>query len=91
MSLSTLVTFAQKMAHLVNEKEVSTMNIISDSPISQYRNKTMFYLMKRFAIQQKIKLKWIYLEAGHGKGVADAIGAILKSNYIFMRNLMLKK
>ena len=66
------------LIHLVHEKEVSTINIISDSPISQYRNKTMFYLMKRFAIQQKIKFKWIYLEAGHGKGIADAIGATLK-------------
>jgi hypothetical protein len=64
--------------HLVDEKEISIINIISDSPISQYRNKTMFYLIKKFAAEQKIKIKWIYLEAGHGKGVADSIGATLK-------------
>ncbi|CAF1093268.1 unnamed protein product [Didymodactylos carnosus] len=64
--------------HLVDEKEISIINIISDSPISQYRNKTMFYLIKKFAAKQKIKIKWIYFEAGHGKGVADSIGATLK-------------
>ncbi|CAF1605264.1 unnamed protein product [Didymodactylos carnosus] len=66
------------LKHLVEDLEITSINIISDSPISQYRNKTMFYLMKTFAISRKIKMKWIFLESGHGKGVADAFGASLK-------------
>ena len=39
------------------------------------------YLMKQFAIKNQIKMKWIYLETGHGKGIADAIGATLKRKF----------
>jgi hypothetical protein len=66
---------------LVHENKVSTINIISDSPVSQYRNKTIMYLMKTFAMEHDITLKWIYLESGHGKGVADAVGAALKRKF----------
>ncbi|CAF1135995.1 unnamed protein product [Didymodactylos carnosus] len=66
------------LTDLVHEHKVTTINIISDSPMSQYRNKTIMYLMKKFASEHQVKVKWIYLESGHGKGVAGAVGAARK-------------
>ncbi|CAF4629791.1 unnamed protein product [Didymodactylos carnosus] len=66
---------------LLDKKVIFTINLISDSPISQYRNKTMFFLMKKFAVEHKIEMKWIFLESGHGKGIADAIGGALKRKF----------
>ncbi|CAF1566537.1 unnamed protein product, partial [Didymodactylos carnosus] len=58
---------------LIDENNINTINFISDSPVSQYRNKTTIFMMKRFAIDYNIDIKWIFLESGHGKGVADAV------------------
>ena len=60
----------------VHEKNI--FNIISDSPVTQFRNKSIFWLMKSFAQDNNVELKWIYLEVGHGKGVADGVGATAK-------------
>ena len=54
---------------------ISTINIISDSPSLQYRNKCMFWLIQNFFAERKVEIKWIYLESGHGKGIPDRIGA----------------
>ncbi|CAF2028493.1 unnamed protein product, partial [Rotaria magnacalcarata] len=61
----------------VNTK-MKNLIFISDSPVSQYRNKTTFYFLKQYAIANQITVKWIYLESGHGKGVADEVGAVIK-------------
>ncbi|CAF0997371.1 unnamed protein product [Rotaria magnacalcarata] len=66
---------------LINENNVNSINFISDSPISQYRNKTMIYLMKKLATDHHIDIKWIFLESGHGKGVVDAVGAAVKRKF----------
>ena len=42
--------------------------IVCDSPLSQYRNKTIFWFMKQFSTSHFITFKCIYLESGHGKG-----------------------
>ena len=55
------------------------VNIISDSPTSQYRNKKIFWMIQSFAKEQKINIKWIYLDSCHGSGVADGIGATVKN------------
>ncbi|XP_068228638.1 uncharacterized protein [Palaemon carinicauda] len=57
---------------------MKVITIISDSATAQYRNKGNFYLMRRFAKQNNLEMKWIYLEGGHGKGIADAVGASVK-------------
>ncbi|CAF1441672.1 unnamed protein product [Adineta steineri] len=61
---------------IVDQKK--TINIISDSPWSQYRNKTTIYMLNRYATKYSINMKWIFLECGHGKGIADAISAQMK-------------
>ena len=37
--------------------------------------------MKKFSIDYNIDTKWIFLESGHGKGVADAVGAAIKRKF----------
>lgn len=51
----------------------------TDSPTSQYRNKTIYTLLCNH--QNKfggIQAKWDYLEAGNGKGSCDCLGASVK-------------
>lgn len=60
---------------------ITTLNFLSDSPSSQYRNKSMFYSIFHFIIPSfpnLEKLTWNYSESGHGKGAPDGIGAVVK-------------
>ncbi|CAM4988858.1 unnamed protein product, partial [Rotaria socialis] len=66
---------------LIDKNNINIINFISDSPVSQYRNKTMIFLMEKLAIDRHIDIKWIFLESGHGKGVADAVGAAVKHKF----------
>ena len=49
-----------------------------DSPISQYRNKTIFYLLSRHKELSNVTASWNYFEAGHGKGPCDGVGGSVK-------------
>ena len=60
-------------------KNTKFINIISDSPLSQYRNKKVFWFMQTFSVEHEVMIRWIYLESGHGKGVPDGIGAAAKN------------
>ena len=42
--------------------------------------------MKTFCEEFNITVRWIYVESGHGKGIPDGIGAIVKKAF---ENLML--
>lgn len=59
---------------------ITTLHFLSDSPISQYRNKFMFYIITRIRndFGQISRITWNYTEAGHGKGAPDGVGAVLK-------------
>ena len=65
---------------------IRRINVISDSPVSQYRNKGMFWLVKNFCEDFNTTVEWIYLESSHGKGIPDGIGATVKKAF---GNLML--
>ena len=54
------------------------VNIVSDSPSSQYRNRRAFWLMAELCKKSSIESNWIFLEAGHGKGTPDGIDACAK-------------
>lgn len=55
------------------------MHMVSDSPSSQYRNKSITALLARFpAVFGGIQGSWTWLEAGHGKGPCDGVGGALK-------------
>ncbi|KAF6202366.1 hypothetical protein GE061_004765 [Apolygus lucorum] len=65
----------------VNLLKVDTVHFQSDSPATQYRNRTIFYLLSH-ALQVFIpKLRiatWNYSAPGHGKGAVDGVGGAMK-------------
>lgn len=57
------------------------LHIMSDSPATQYRNKSMFYFVTQYLLTefcQIQKITYNFSETGHGKGPADGIGASIK-------------
>ncbi|XP_035280490.1 uncharacterized protein LOC118231110 [Anguilla anguilla] len=57
----------------------SVLHVVSDGPTTQYRSKKNFYLLTNMPYQMGWKkVTWNFLEAGHGKGPADGIGAVVK-------------
>lgn len=60
--------------------QLRVVNFLSDGPCTQYKNKTMFYLMASY-LSEKLGveiLRWHYSESGHGKGAPDGVGGTLK-------------
>ena len=63
------------------KSEVGAFNQIhywTDSPTSQYRNKTIFSVVNRHEETFDAKAVWNYFEAGHGKGPCNGIGGTSK-------------
>jgi hypothetical protein len=62
------------------QKGVNTLHFVSDGPTTQYRNKTNFYLMATLPFDKwhMSRVTWNFLEASHGKGPADGVGAAVK-------------
>lgn len=50
----------------------------TDSPTSQYRNKTMFAVTANHPNEFGMAAVWNYFEAGHGKGPCDGVGGTAK-------------
>ena len=46
----------------------------TDSPSSQYRNKSIFDMMCNFENEYGCKATWHYFESGHGKSACDGVG-----------------
>lgn len=56
----------------------SVLHIWTDSPTSQYRNKTIFNAISQSPDVLNFFIWWNYYESGHGKSVCDAIGGTAK-------------
>ncbi|XP_045063797.1 uncharacterized protein LOC123481960 [Coregonus clupeaformis] len=57
----------------------TTLHVISDGPTTQYRSKNNFFFLSKVPYELGFKkVTWNFLEAGHGKGPADGIGAAVK-------------
>ena len=69
----------EKLLEKVDLSDTSTLYIISDSPINQYRNMYYFYLAQLFAFLRGVVLIWVFTETGHGKGPMDGVGAVVKN------------
>lgn len=54
------------------------LHIISDSPSSQYRNRSICDLVSHFPALFSITATWSWLESGHGKGACDGVGGGVK-------------
>ncbi|KAJ8669858.1 hypothetical protein QAD02_001117 [Eretmocerus hayati] len=60
---------------------ITDLDMKSDGPSSQYKNKTFFFLLTQLLplrYKQIKRLTYNYSESGHGKGPADGIGATVK-------------
>lgn len=54
---------------------------LSVSPATQYRNKTLFYILAvhfKVFYPKLINVTYNYSETGHGKGAPDGIGGVCK-------------
>nr|CAI5841459.1 unnamed protein product [Callosobruchus analis] len=61
--------------------DVENMHFLSDGPVTQYRNKLMFYMLAckiPDLCPNIVNWTWNYTEAGHGKGAPDGIEAVCK-------------
>ena len=63
-----------------DNNNVKAIHFWTDSPTSQYRNKTIFDFVSRMDTQYGIKGSWHYFESGHGKGPCDGVGGTTKRN-----------
>lgn len=60
-------------------KPLSAIHFLTDGPTTQYRNKMNFYLWSNKVYDYGFNYSsWNFLEAAHGKGAADGIGAAIK-------------
>lgn len=62
-------------------EKVENIHFLSDGPVTQYRNKYMFYVLAckiPDLCPGIINWTWNYTEAGHGKGAPDGVGAVCK-------------
>jgi hypothetical protein len=60
--------------------DVKQIHFWTDSPSSQYRNKSVFDLINRFESTHGCKASWHYFESGHGKSACDGVGGTTKRN-----------
>ena len=59
--------------------ETKSLFILSDGPTTQYRSKDNFCLLSTIPFDLGFEhVNWSFLEAGHGKGAPDGIGAVIK-------------
>lgn len=59
--------------------KVNKLEIFSNVPVTQYRQKANFYLATLRATPFGFQtVLWSFFESGHGKGIPDAIGGALK-------------
>ncbi|CAH1965064.1 unnamed protein product [Acanthoscelides obtectus] len=68
---------------------IKHVHFLSDGPVTQYRNKTMFFMMAT-KLPQDIpgieQFTWNYTESGLGKGAPDGVGATYKRTADFVVN-----
>ena len=74
--LRPVITYVKK-----EHPNIKHIHCVTVSPSSQYRNKTMFYLMGVIQQQFCLKITWNYLESGHGKGQRMALVQPLAIKY----------
>ena len=58
--------------------DIKRVYYVTDGPVSQYRNKMIFWVIANHQRIFKCEGQWHYLEKGHGKGPCDGVGGSLK-------------
>jgi hypothetical protein len=80
-SASTTLAFIQKLIPELLKllPNLNTIHYITDSPASQYRNKSIVKLIANHErLFSGVKCTWEFLETGHGKGPCDGVGGAVK-------------
>ncbi|XP_046548265.1 uncharacterized protein LOC124258241 [Haliotis rubra] len=77
---TTVLTFLKYIIQEVKQldPELKHVHYWTDSPTSQYRNKSIFNLVANHEDVFNITATWNYFEAGHGKGPCDGLGGTVK-------------
>lgn len=77
---SSVYAMQKKLVPMIKQMypDLKVIHYLTDSPTSQYRNKTMFYLISHYPEIFHVRATWDSLEAGHGKGPCDGLGAGVK-------------
>ena len=77
---STVLTILDKIMPKIKYyvPNVRKVHYFTDSPTSQYRNKTIFNVIANHEELYSCQAIWNYFEAGHGKGPCDGLGGTTK-------------
>ena len=75
-----IYTLIGKLVPLLKEivPNLEMIHYWTNSPTSQYRNKTIFKVISYHKEYFNCKASWNYMEAGHGKGPCDPAGGPAK-------------
>lgn len=78
-NVGAVYTFMKKLLPEVRSSmDIEHVHYWTDSPSSQYRNKTAFYITSAHKDTFGVSASWDYFEAGHGKGPCDGLGGAAK-------------
>lgn len=59
--------------------KIDTLHVLSDGPVTQYRNRANCYLLSSVPYTWGLKqITWNYSERAHGKGAPDGVGGAVK-------------
>lgn len=62
-----------------NYPNIKNLHFLSDSPLSQYRNRFNLYYLSKIPFLMGFKSSsWNFFEVSHGKGAPDGVGSLLK-------------
>ena len=95
-SISTAADHRAEAVHAAVKSEIvklkdlgkTSIVVVSDSPISQYRNSKNVFLMKTLAEELGISIRLLFTECGHGKSPCDGVGGNIKTE---VENALLRR
>lgn len=79
-SISAVLAIIWSLVPEITESfpDVRCLHYFTDSPTSQYRNKSMFYIVSHHQKLFGLSAHWDFFEAGHGKGPCDGLAGTSK-------------
>ncbi|ESO98174.1 hypothetical protein LOTGIDRAFT_174307 [Lottia gigantea] len=77
---TAVAAFTSTILDIITDKfpTVRTVDVWTDGPSSQYKNKYIFALLPRLQDLHAVRIRWNYFATSHGKGPNDGIGGNAK-------------
>lgn len=69
----TIQILSDIIAHHPEVMETGVLNLRSDNCSTQYKSLFVFSALLQLAEKHKIRINFFYIEAGHGRGLIDAM------------------